>query len=389
MIFIVILYMLNNRCCALLKNKNRCSFKKNESSIFCTRHQNLPNVERYDKDLLDSNSLSLLNIYKLSHNADYNKQLLKYKKNQLVELLKLYNVDIKGNKDKLIQNIKEIVHYFSPYIKHNKSIIKIQRWTRLQFIKKIVRLRGPVEKNIRSSVNHCDFLTFESLEDIPYCYLYTYIDSDTNVNYFFDIRSIYNLLSSSKLNPYDRKPFSQKNINNARSLYKLLHLFNILETKYNPVDEQLTLEQQLKNEVIDIFLLIDNLDQYTNPNWFLDLNLRQLKKFYIELEDIWNYRLSLTKEVKRKIVPPNGKVFEIKPITLNTFQSKPKVMKECIKVMKLLITSSEDKCDRINGAIYILFSLVLVSSCAANALPIYYNMVGNNIEIHDNTLIMA
>ena len=44
---------------------------------------------------------------------------------------------------------------------------------------------------------------------------------------------------------------------------------------------------------------MDSLDQYTNPSWFFDLSKIQLRNFYLEVEDIWNYRLGLTDEFKR------------------------------------------------------------------------------------------
>ena len=45
--------------------------------------------------------------------------------------------------------------------------------------------------------------------------------------------------------------------------------------------------------------------------WFLKLNIYNLKKLYRTLEDIWNYRLQLSNEIKCRISPPSGLVFNI------------------------------------------------------------------------------
>ena len=41
------------------------------------------------------------------------------------------------------------------------------------------------------------------------------------------------------------------------------------------------------------------------------MNISKLKSLYKKLEDIWNYRLMLTDEIKSRIAPPNGLVFNI------------------------------------------------------------------------------
>ena len=125
---------------------------------------------------------------------------------------------------------------------------------------------------------------------------------------------------------------------------------------------------------------MDQLDQYTNPAWFLDLNMNSLYKFYKEAEDIWNYRLNLSKEIKNKIVPPDGHVFKVIPKNvLKEYPTLSKLRNLCLDVMEKLIYSASDRSDRVNGCIYILLALVIVNKDAALAMPSYYTMVTGDI----------
>ena len=125
---------------------------------------------------------------------------------------------------------------------------------------------------------------------------------------------------------------------------------------------------------------MDNLDQYTNPSWFLDLNHSSLIKFYKELEDIWNYRLNLDKETKKRIVPPNGMVFTVEPKHVaKDYTNIDKLQNLCLTIIEKLIYSAEDRSDRVNGCIYVLLAFVIVNKQAAESMPSYYTMVTGNI----------
>ena len=129
---------------------------------------------------------------------------------------------------------------------------------------------------------------------------------------------------------------------------------------------------------------MDDLDQYTNVDWFLQLNPTQLGNFYKETEDIWNYRLNLSETAKRRIYPFNQKVF---PLSVNLVKSKTDALELqhiCLDFMEKLVTSAPKREDRVNGCMYTLLGLVIVSSTAAEALPSLYSMVsihGNSDEV--------
>ena len=76
---------------------------------------------------------------------------------------------------------------------------------------------------------------------------------------------------------------------------------------------KLSPENAMKDKAHHIFQRIDILGNYTDVNWFLELNLYQLKTLYKEAEDIWKYRAQhLNAEIKRKH-SPNNDAFKRKP----------------------------------------------------------------------------
>jgi hypothetical protein len=146
---------------------------------------------------------------------------------------------------------------------------------------------------------------------------------------------------------------------------------------------------QLKRRVVKVFHDMDQLDQYTNPEWFLNLSVLRLIKFYKEAEDVWNYRLNLTNEVKRSIVPPDGIAFKHSLKSVLIMKDKLQLQRVCLDFMEMLIHSTSNRGDRVNGCIYILLGLVQVSREAANALPQYYSMVTGDDSLATGTDILV
>ena len=62
---------------------------------------------------------------------------------------------------------------------------------------------------------------------------------------------------------------------------------------------------------VDLFSDISQQGYFCDIKWILSLNLIKLKKLYRNLEDIWNYRAYLTNDIKSRIAPPDGKVYNI------------------------------------------------------------------------------
>ena len=121
-------------------------------------------------------------------------------------------------------------------------------------------------------------------------------------------------------------------------------------------------------KIKDIFYRINMLDNYTDPEWFKNLNFMQLLTLYVKAEDIWNYRSNMSIESKKKIVK-NGIAFNIQPHMLKNVKNYMKLQNILLDEFMRLITEGIDRDERKLGAILILTALVEVSGDAANALP--------------------
>ena len=116
----------------------------------------------------------------------------------------------------------------------------------------------------------------------------------------------------------------------------------------------------IKQKTIDLFNDIDTIGYYCQPNWFLNLNLHLLKKLYNHLEDLWNYRLQLSNEVKSRICPPNGLVFTTRVSDVNNYTSRDNVRDLILNdVMKFQNAISLE--DKKLGFIYFIIGLGSVS----------------------------
>jgi hypothetical protein len=120
-------------------------------------------------------------------------------------------------------------------------------------------------------------------------------------------------------------------------------------------------------KIKDTFHKINMLDNYTNYEWFKNLNTHDLYTLYIKTEDIWNYRSNMSIESKSKIVK-YGIAFNIHSTLLKTY-NKIKLQNIILDEYNRLISEGINRDEKKLGAILILTGLVEVSFDAANALP--------------------
>ena len=132
----------------------------------------------------------------------------------------------------------------------------------------------------------------------------------------------------------------------------------------------------IKYKIIDLFQHFDDLGNYTNANWFLNLNKQTLTKFYKELMDIWNYRANLSPQIKKEICPPHGNPFTHNPYS-NAFRhgTLTTVQEILYNTMCNITKYSINEDRKILGTFYVLSALTLVSNDAANAMPWLYQSV--------------
>lgn len=298
----------------------------------------------------------------------------KYSGDELRAICKYYNIKSIGNKHTLTLNIFN--HLFLSFY-----ALKIQKCWKRNSYKFYAKLRGPARFNRSLCVNETDFYSMDPLSDIEFSQFFSYKDVD-NMIYGFDILSFYNLLTNTKLNnqnPYNRQPIPKKAISNFKSLINMSKLFGEKLNIEFEVDKNLTNPVKIvEMRAVSLFQEIDNLGNYSNVSWFLNLTKPQMIKFIRELYDIWNYRAHLSDIVKIEICPPYGNPFNYINLEFINSVSELPLKSIILNLIEQFIKNGIDQDSRVLGANYVLCALTLVSTEAALALPWLYESVGGS-----------
>jgi hypothetical protein len=174
-------------------------------------------------------------------------------------------------------------------------------------------------------------------------------------------------------NPYNRAVIPSKVIESVSKVVRLLTAHNVSVT-WAPLAPP-TPEQQFRMKVVDVFRTIDELNYYSSPDWFLQLDLRAHRRFYTELHDIWVHRAGMTIQQKSAIVPGfQSRLFRSAPWVLRDL-SLEVVAKLNLSTIRLFVGSAEDRNDKILGAMYVVTALTLVNPAAREAYPWLYETV--------------
>lgn len=381
------------------------------------------NTKKHYKKTIIQNSDDILTY------TDYfnkNIELKKYKLPELKLITKFYKLHITGNKNILIYRIEEL-------FKKMKFATKIQNVFRGWLVRISFKLRGMAFKTRSICVNDTDYVTLEPLVEIPFQQFYSYKDENDFI-YGFNISSLAQELKNKKhlLNPYNREPLKYNdlrniiflnnitqlifpeykddsikltmnvNVNTSRpaasrelrnimSLPSSSSLHNILSQSYfqpnisriTNIDTQLLRDKlqvitdiRLKSvhtRIQELFMEIDQLGNYTDCSWFINLDRREYVRLYRCLYDIWLYRGQLTHEIKVKISPlfdPFVNIFTHNihhlEITLDQIQFL------CLTVMENIVYMGIDIEYRKIGTLHALSALTVVSQSARSAMPWLY-----------------
>jgi hypothetical protein len=131
--------------------------------------------------------------------------------------------------------------------------------------------------------------------------------------------------------------------------------------------------------VNELFAKIDELDNYSNPEWLLHLTKHELLSYLKELKDIFFYRANIN-GIKRFLICPfqNGDPFY--DTQLHSLQLKPYnyVLNKTIDIIKRFIMYSNDIQYNKLGSLYVLIAFTIVSMDARTALPELYYSVNYN-----------
>lgn len=100
---------------------------------------------------------------------------------------------------------------------------------------------------------------------------------------------------------------------------------------------------------------------------FGQITIEQLKRWYTEAEDIWNYRANISEEQKIKIAKYNV-AFRLPTNVVRYMKDKKSVEEQVLSQIDILINSADDVNDRKLGCMYVLIAFTSVSYSARNAL---------------------
>jgi len=252
------------------------------------------------------------------------------------------------------------------YLKRNvKFIIKIQSIFRGWLVRKANKLRGPGYNNRLLCNNTEDIYLFENLNEIHPNDIITIKDIDGFI-YGFHIESIYKYIQLNKCkesisNPYNKNILDNNVIERIEKLYHLCQIIGIRNTINNtlPTDTKFV----LRNRVISVFQKMDELNNYTDIEWFMTLTNLELVRLAFLVKDLFDYRMDLPSLKKKKILK-SGIVFArdshyYKHLTFE------KLRQEIIDEFDKLVSEGETRDDKYLGSLVILSGLVeLVPNCA-------------------------
>ena len=285
---------------------------------------------------------------------------------ELKEIFKKYGIKWKQ------KHKKEVIEDCYIFLKKKYYISKIQNCWRCHFIREFNKTQGPARLNRELCNNVEDFLTTETMKEIDYYFFISYLDTDKFV-YGFNIISIYNLiLKKDTKNPYTRNEFSMELIELVIKRIEYNRVLNQIQHEITPV--KLT----ANHKIISLFHKIDLLGNYTQAEWLINLTPFYIRKFILELYDIWDYRSQLTRETKILVCPPFGTPFREIPIHIiqNNINLNLETLKQfCVIIINQFINTSSNPENQSLGAIYVLSALTLVNPNAAESMPWLYQSV--------------
>lgn len=266
-------------------NGNRCNEKTLEYSQYCKRHINKRNhiFEIMDQCLANNTvntSTDLYNIFQYVHDLDtienknetfYNIASYLLSRMSIIAIIsKLVKLDMcisKCNKRFIIthhlQNIYSKIYQISKDDDSLNYIIKIQRFMRRKLYQKITACNKSV------SENNEDPFTFDTIDEIPPAYKFSYKDSKGHIYSFNAIEFEYFIRNNGRWNPYTKEEIPDNIINR---LY-LLILYNKLELK----QEEVLKWQTPLQAYTDVSQVMEKGGFYTSVVWFEKINYNSCK----------------------------------------------------------------------------------------------------------------
>ena len=208
----------------------------------------------------------------------------------------------------------------------------------------------------------------EPLSEINSNQIFTF--KENNIIYGCDVKSIYEWIKKSNINPYTRIEFENTTVEN---MHKLIIISNCLQLNIQIINDYSIISYHSK--IIQLLSIIDSYGYYTNPEWVLSLTRSQIIIFLRELYNIWNYKLMLSETLKKNICPPYGNPFSTIDLDDIINYNMNDVKKTNIIILNKFITSGINQEFKYLGSTYILIALTKINSNVAISYPWLYESI--------------
>ena len=226
---------------------------------------------------------------------------------------------------------------------------------------KIIKIQSLIRRYFSNQYKRCnndeDFYTYDPLHTIERRYFYTYKDLK-NFYWGFDIRSLVKLLNTYDINPYTTEKIPGEVVQDIQARITNLQENGDFEDINNLVKRDK--KELIKQKIVDLFSDIELSGYSCHIDWFIELSIRRLKELYKQLEDLWNFRLREFEETKRRLAPPNGRIFTTPITTVSDYDCKEDIQ-ELILHDICKFKNIENDSDKKLGYMYFLICLSHVS----------------------------
>ncbi len=357
------------------------------------------------------------------------REMLKFYKNSMV-IPATYSSKMKKEAKNAIKTIhdfaligtkKVFLERINKYFMQEINASKIQRIVRGRFVRIANSLRGPAIHDRSICVNSSDFYSLEPLVNINFQDFFSYNDIN-NFTYGFELESL--LIYIKKRFRNIKNPYNRGNMDEViPKIYKLKRLIQIINTHYIPpkrtvISSKKTTTPPVNNVAMNrsrsrrntvlstndhialynyaqmienvrilrlktfservrlLFIEIDQLGNYTQQQWFSELDRRNYLKFYRILKDIWTYRAQIPQNVKSKICPLWDPFMIISSNSINMIELELEQLQTiCITIIEDMIYTGIDVEYKTIGAFHVLSALTFVNLDARSSMPWLYESI--------------